>query len=627
MSINTAVAVRLALLAQLLEVTGADKFRVLANQKAARVIDGLTDDLGDAAKGGDKAALLKIDGVGPKIADKIIEFAQTGRVAELEDLRATVPPGLLELLTIPGLGPKTVRMLWQEAKVEDVAGLKRIIADGTILGLPRMGEKAVEKLRASIEIMAEANLRLPLGVALPIAERIAGAMKKVKGVSDAAFAGSLRRGRDTVGDIDILVATSDAAAAAAAFCTQPGITRVISQGESKCSVRVRVEAVPGDFDDSDGSGRAVPPASSGGKGKAEGPGAPASEARSVQVDLRIIPAGSWGAAMMYFTGSKEHNVRLRQRALEQGRTLNEFGLFPLGKGADADVPPQQRGAKPVAAKTEEDVFAALGVPWVPPELREDRGEIALEKMPRLVEVADIKAELHAHTTASDGRMSIAELAAAARARGFHTIAVTDHSQSSAIAGGLKPARLREHIAAVKAEAKKTKGISVLCGSEVDILADGELDYDDDLLAELDVVVASPHASLLQEAERATARLVRAIGHPAVRILGHPTGRLILKRRGLEPDMGALIAAAKAHDVALEINAHWLRLDLRDTHVHAAVRAGCLIAINCDVHEREDFENLRYGVATGRRGWLTPDQCVNCWDAGRLMRWLKKENRG
>ncbi len=624
MSINAAVSSQLALLAQLLEVTGADKFRVIANQKAARVIEALPDDLAAPAKAGDKAALLALDGVGPKIADKIIEFAKTGRMKELDELKAEVPPGLLQLLTIPGLGPKTVRMLWQDANVENVAGLKRIIADGSILSLPRMGEKAVEKLKASIAIMAEANLRLHLGVALPLAERIAAAMKKAKGVSETAFAGSLRRGRDTVGDIDILVATTDPAAAAEAFCTQPGLTQVISKGESKCSVRVRVEPAPGGFEDTSDTDRTKTAA---GEADAAAGKRGDTTARSVQVDLRIIPGASWGAAMMYFTGSKEHNVRLRQRALDRGMTLNEFGLFPLGKGKEADTPPQQRGAKPVAAKTEEAVFKALDLPWVPPELREDRGELLLEAMPRLVEVADIKAELHAHTTASDGTLSIEALAEAARARGFHTIAVTDHSQSSAIANGLKPARLREHIAAVKAQAKKTKGIAILCGSEVDILADGELDYDDALLAQLDVVVASPHASLLQEPERATARLLRAIEHPRVHILGHPTGRLILKRRGLEPDMAAIIGAAKKHDVALEINAHWLRLDLRDTHVYAAVKAGCLIAINCDVHAPDDFENLRYGVTTARRGWLTAEQCVNCWEKERLQGWLKAKRRG
>lgn len=622
MSLNAAVSGQLALLAQLLEVTGADKFRVIAIQKAARLIEALPDDLGGPAKAGDRAALLALEGVGPKIADKIIEFAQSGRMKELDELRSTVPPGLLQLLTIPGLGPKTVRMLWQDANVENVAGLKRIIADGSILSLPRMGEKAVEKLKASIAIMAEANLRLPLGVALPLAERIAATMKQAKGASETAFAGSLRRGRDTVGDIDILIATTNPAAAAEAFCTQPGITQVISKGESKCSVRVRVEPAPGDFEDISAADRTkVVAGEVDAAAETLAPGT-----RTVQVDLRIIPAASWGAAMMYFTGSKEHNVRLRQRALDRGMTLNEFGLFPLGKGADADTPPQQRGVKPVAAKTEQAVFKALDLPWVPPELREDRGELLLDAMPTLIELADVKAELHAHTTASDGTLSIDGLAAAAMARGFHTIAVTDHSQSSAIANGLKPVRLREHIAAVKAQAKKTKGISILCGSEVDILADGELDYDDELLAELDVVVASPHASLLQESDRATARLLRAIEHPSVHILGHPTGRLILKRRGLEPDMAAIFAAARKHDVALEINAHWLRLDLRDTHVHAALKAGCLIAINCDVHATDDFDNLRYGVTTGRRGWLTPERCVNCWEKDRLHAWLKAKRR-
>jgi len=351
---------------------------------------------------------------------------------------------------------------------------------------------------------------------------------------------------------------------------------------------------------------------------------------TVQVDLRVIPAEAWGAALMYFTGSKEFNVRLRQRALDMGFTLNEYGLFEDDDPKKELAPPHKRGIKPVASATEEAIFAKLGLPFIPPELREDKGEIEFaakhQAAPAVLELSDVVAELHSHTTASDGVLSIAELAIEARRRGFHTIAVTDHSQSSAIAGGLKPDALRKHIAAVRAAAKADDSIAILSGSEVDILADGRLDYDDDLLAELDVVVASPHTALSQDSSTATKRLLAAITHPLVHILGHPTGRLVLRRRGLEPDMAAIIAAAKEHDVALEINAHWMRLDLRDTHVRAAVDAGCLIAINCDVHEPGDFDNLGYGVSTGRRGWLPPAQCINCWPAKKLHAWLRSKRR-
>jgi DNA polymerase (family 10) len=349
----------------------------------------------------------------------------------------------------------------------------------------------------------------------------------------------------------------------------------------------------------------------------------------VQVDLRVVPAESWGAALMYFTGSKEHNVKLRERALKKGWTLTAYGLYPFDKETDeGKAPPHERGVKPIAGKTEEEVYAKFGLPWMPPEMREDRGELELKPggLPPLVEIADIKAELHAHTTASDGSLSIEELVAEAKGRGFHTIAVTDHSQSSAIAGGLKPDRLREHIKAVKAVAKKSKGIRVFTGSEVDILADGRLDYDDELLAELDVVVASPHGQLSQEPEAATARLVKAVSHPLVHILGHPTGRMVMRRTGLSPDIGAVIAAAKKNNVALEINAHWHRLDLRDTHVRAAVDAGCLISINCDDHYAEDFDNLKYGVMTGKRGWLPRELCVNCWPAERLHEWIRGKRK-
>ncbi|MCU0688980.1 MAG: DNA polymerase/3'-5' exonuclease PolX [Phycisphaerales bacterium] len=341
----------------------------------------------------------------------------------------------------------------------------------------------------------------------------------------------------------------------------------------------------------------------------------------MQVDLRVIDQPAFGAALAYFTGSKEHNVQMRQRALARGLTLNEYGLFP--ETADGSAP-HTAGLKPVASASEQDIYAALGLPYVPPEMREGQSELTLTATPRLVELPDIRAELHAHTTASDGVLSIIQLATEAQRRGMHTLAITDHSQSSALAGGLKPAALRAHIKAIREAQQHMPGITLLAGSEVDILADGTLDYDDDLLAELDIVVASPHAALTQDSPAATARLIKAVSHPLVHILGHPTGRLVLKRRGLEPEMAEVIAAAKAHDTALEINAHWMRLDLRDMHVRAAVQAGCHIAINCDVHHPDDYDNLRFGITTARRGGLPPAQCLNTWPAPTLHAWLKRK---
>ena len=322
-----------------------------------------------------------------------------------------------------------------------------------------------------------------------------------------------------------------------------------------------------------------------------------------------------------------HRLKGARRAFARtgnldGHELNEYGLFE-DDGSDP-TPPQTRGIKPVACETEEAIYAALKMPFIPPTMREDRGEMKLEEPKRVIELSDIKAELHSHTIASDGKMTIEESAEIAKARGFHTLAITDHSQSSAVAGGLKPARLYEHIRAVRQANEQIEGITLPAGSEVDILVDGTLDYDDDLLHELSVVVASPHAGLRAKPKQATKRLLKAIAHPSVHIIGHPTGRLIERRPGLEPDMNELIAAAIEHNVALEINSHWMRLDLRDTHVRAAVEAGALISINCDDHHPTDYDNLIFGVQTGQRGWLTAEQCINAWDADRLHAWLQSK---
>ncbi|MGE3109511.1 MAG: PHP domain-containing protein [Phycisphaerales bacterium] len=667
MSTNQELADRLARIARLQELLGFDKFRAISNERAARAIEGHPADM--RALAADRSALLAIDGIGPKIADKIIEFVGTGAIKELDELTAKVPPGLLPLLDVPGLGPKTVRLFWQDAGVTDLPSLKKIIDDGSILNLPRMGEKAVQKLKDSLALMVEGEKRLPLGRALPVAEAFVEQLRKHKAVKQIMYAGSLRRGKDTIGDIDILVATPDPAAVSKAFLSLPQVRHVLASGETRCSVRSALVVKGRDAVDPKVAAEtaATPP--------------PTTEP-TVQVDLKVVPLDSWGAAMMYFTGSKEHNVRLRERALKMGLTLSEYGLFP---NDDHPEPPHKRGINPVAGKTEEDVYATLGVHWIPPELREDRGEIELfdlshhsgpgvppgsvspapssgpvqrnpaskrstrstkpsartstatgrdarstedlataaAPLPRLIELADIKAELHSHTTASDGVMSILEIARHAKSRGFHTLAITDHSKSSAIAGGLPPDRLRQHIKAVHAARKQIDGITLLAGSEVDILADGSLDYDDDLLAMLDIVVASPHTALSQDPATATKRLLKAVTHPLVRILGHPTGRLINKRPGLSPSMAEIYAAANQNRVALEINAHWMRLDLRDSHVKGAIDAGCLIAIDCDVHEPADFDNLRFGVTTARRGWVTPESCINTWDAKRLHAWLKR----
>lgn len=588
MSVNDEIARLLEETAEMMELLGENPFRIAAMSRAARVISGLGDDLADLAD--DREKLTAIDGVGEKIADKIQEYVEHGRIEEHDEYAAKIPSGLLEILQIPGVGPKTVSAMWKEKGVESVADLKRIIDDGSILDLPRMGKKTVENIKSAIEFTEHSGERTALGLALPAAEQVVAELEDVKGVKRIAYAGSLRRGRDTIGDLDILASTSDPERLAEAFRAMDGVDKVLAAGETKSSVRMKLPT-----------------------GKKD---------RQIQVDLRIVPEESFGAAMLYFTGSKEHNVRLRERAIKKGMTLNEYGLYAEDK--KSKEPPQERGAKPVASKTEEDIYEALDLPYLPPEIREDRDEFSFtrSKPPKLLEIADIKSELHAHTTASDGKLSIEELAKEAKRRGFHTIAVTDHSKTQTVANGLSPDRLRKHIKAIHDANESVSGITILAGAEVDIHGDGSLDYDDALLAELDIVVASPHWALTQKPDQATKRLLKAIEHPLVDIIGHPTGRLLNRREGMRPAIRELAAAAKEHDTALEINAHWMRLDLRDAHVRTAMEIGALIAIDCDVHGAADFDHLRYGVLTARRGWVEADRCVNTWSAKKLRSWLK-----
>ncbi len=589
MSFNQIASTLFAQIAQMLELTGSDRFRVNAANKASREIKAQATDLEPLAKAEDTKALTAIEGIGKGTAAKLIELAQSGSISEHTELAEQVPQGLMEVLSIPGLGPKTVKLMWDDLNVESIDDLKNEIAKGTIAELPRMGAKTIENIVAAIEFMESSGGRLHLGLALPVAQSIVEQMLEVKGTQRAEYAGSLRRGEETIGDIDILIVTKKPDDAREAFTTMPAVTRILANGDTKSSVRYKLSTANERFKD-------------------------LSTPAEVQVDLRIVPEESWGAALAYFTGSKDHNVAMRKLAQKQGMTLNEYGLFRNN---------DDRG-DPIACHTEEAIYLALGVAYVPPTLRHDRGELRSEELPHLIELSDIKADLHTHTTDSDGKLSLKESATIAKSRGFHTLAITDHSQSSAVANGLKPDRLKKQIKAVRKFNESFDGLTVIAGSEVDILVDGSLDYDDDLLNELDIVVASPHVGLRAKPAQATKRLLKAIQHPSVHIIGHPTGRLIQRREGLSPDMDELIAAAVEHDVALEINAHWLRLDLRDTHVRAAVEAGCKIAIDCDVHRAEDYDNLIFGVLTGQRGLLTPDLCVNAWDHDTLHDWLKSK---
>jgi len=612
MSINAELARLFSEMAAVMELTGANPFKTAAMNKAARQLKDLTFDIASIAA--DKKRLMEIDGIGEGMAGRIMEFKQTGRIREHDELIASIPPGLLQVTRIPGVGPKTAKLLWEKCGVVDLVTLKEKIDCGALVGIPRMGEKTIANILKSLEFVEKSSERTRIGIAMPLAESIVEHLAAMNGVERVQYAGSLRRGCETIGDLDIVACSTNPGALAEAFATMAMVEQVLTKGETKVSVRIH---------------------------------------QGMQVDLRIVPLESFGAALLYFTGSKEHNVALRERAIKRGMTLNEYGLFPDDyerRQRRRTPPPSEGGSQGVgtteissgdsptpqpspsrervksaaiASKTEEEIYRALELPFIPPELRENRGEFASE-IPKLIEFDDIKAELHAHTRASDGKFTIEELAAEAKKRGFHTIAVTDHSKSSALAGGLSPDGLRAHIEAVRKASERAEGITILAGSEVDILPDGSLDYDDELLAQLDIVIASPHAGLKHDPDRATARMLRAVRHPLVHIIGHPTGRLIGSREGINPRMDEVIAAAVEHDVALEINANYRRLDLRDTHVRAAVEAGAKIAINCDSHTVTDFDNLRYGIMTARRGWLPPHLCINTWSNAKLMKWLKSK---
>ena len=580
MATNAEVAAAFEELAVLSEILGANVFKVNAFRKAARAVEGLAQ----SAVAMEVAALREIDGLGASTAAKVHEFGQKGTMSELEELRAQVPAGLKEVLAIQGIGPKTARALWTELGVVDLASLKAAIDSGKVASLPRMGAKTIQNMKDAIAFAETARGRIRIGEAMPLAEAIVAELGRLPFVERIAYAGSLRRGRETIGDLDILAAAKEPARLMEAFTARAEVARVLGHGDTKSSVLTRT---------------------------------------GVQVDLRVVPLDRFGAALMYFTGSKEHNVRLRERAIAQGMRLNEYGLFRADAAGEV-----AEGAVPVSAGTEEEVYAALGLDWIPPSMREDRGEIPAfakgVRHPDCLAATDIKAELHCHTTASDGAMTIDEIVARARDRGFHTIAITDHSKSQFQANGLDEARLRAHIAAIHAARERFPGMQVWAGSEVDILSDGALDYSDELLSALDWVVASPHAALKQDPKAATERLLRAIRHPLVHVIGHPTGRIVNGRPGLEPAMDELIAAAKEHGTALEINSHHMRLDLRDTHVRAAADAGCMLAIDCDVHGPEDFDELRYGILVAQRGWLPKAQCLNAMDARALDAWRRRK---
>jgi DNA polymerase (family X) len=573
---NRELADTFTLIANLLEIKGETVYVTLAYRKAAESLLSLA---GDANQFWKEEKLREIPGVGKSIAEKIDELLKTGRLEFLEKLGKEVPEGLAGWLQVPGLGPKKAALIWKELGITTLQELTAAAREGKLRTLPGMGAKSEALIVKGIESLARRSGRVPLGRAWPLAQQIIETLKRVPGVRAAEPAGSLRRMRPTVGDLDILVASSDSAPVMQAFTTLPGVMRVLGSGEMKSSIEF---------------------------------------ADGVRAQVWVHPPEKFGTALQYATGSKDHNVQLRQLALEKGLSLSEHALTKTD------------GSGEILCSTEVEVYAALGLPWIPPELREDRGEVQAAragKLPRLIEVADIRADLQTHSTWSDGKLSILELARAAARRGIRVIAFTDHSVSLGMTGGLSMERHAEQQVEIE-QARRELGdsITVLHASEVEIRADGTLDYPDEFLATLDLVVASLHVSLGQERDKVTQRLIRAIRNPHVDIIGHPTGRLIPDRPGADLDMDAVLAAAAETGVALEINASPFRLDLEDAYARRARDMGILLSINTDAHSETDLDMLPFGVAVARRAWLTAGDVINTWPTNKLLEWLERRGK-
>ncbi len=534
-------------------------FKAAAYDRAKRSIESYPERLEDIARDPHRK-LIDIPGIGADLAKKISELIATGRSAYHQEQLAKIPRSLLDLLQLQTVGPQKVRLFYQQANIRSVDELEAAAQEGRLRGLPGMSEKSEENILKAIAVFRRAAGRFRLDTAYETAAVLTAWLSDSKAVEEVTPAGSLRRGRETVGDLDLLVTGSDPASIAGHFVKFPGVAAILAQGEDKVSVKLK---------------------------------------NDLQVDVRLLERTAYGAALQYFTGSKEHNVALRDLAKRHGWKLNEYGLF--------------HGEKVLASRTEEEIYAKLGLPWIPPELRENLGEIeAAEKgeLPKLVELGDIRGDLQMHTTASDGHASIEEMAGAAKQLGYQYILITDHSQAVTVANGLDEERAVEHIHRIHAARQKVKGIEIWAGSEVDILGDGSLDYPDELLKQFDIVLASVHSRMTMPAEEMTTRLLRALENPYVRILGHPTGRQILRRDPFLFDLEKVFAAAKKFGVILELNGNPERLDLCDRHVKLARDRGMKIIISTDAHDPQHFKLMRYGVSTARRGWMEKSGVLN-----------------
>jgi len=577
---NADISAMLDRIAELLEIKGEIRFKIQAYEKAARAVENHEEPMADIHARGGLKALQEIPGIGEGIARKIEEYIGWGRIKYYEELKAGLPKGVDELIQVPHLGPKTAILLATQLNIDGVDSLEKAITDHRIAGLPRMGEKTEEKLLKGIAIWRQGQSRLLLGEALPLAESVVKRMGELAIISDFRFAGSLRRMRETVGDLDFIASPmkmSDAPAIMKAFLELPEVESISDHGETKAQVRMR-------------AGR-----------------------RMVDADIRIVPPESFGAALHYFTGSKTHNIHIRELGIKKGLKVNEYGVF--------------RGDAGIGGADEGDIFKALGLPYITPELRENAGEIEAAqagKLPILAEEKHIRGDLHTHSNWSDGENTIEEMAAAARKLGYEYLAMCDHSQAVKIANGMTPERLRSRNKAIDKLNGELRGFRILKGVEVDIMKDGTLDFPDDLLAELDLVVASVHSYFSLPSDEQTRRLVKAIANRQVHIIGHPTGRMLGQREAYPVNMTEVIRAAAGEGKALELNAQLWRLDLPDVLLRQAGNAGVTISIDSDSHNCAYMATARrIGVAMARRGWLSPKQILNAHPLPDLLKILAR----
>ncbi|MFG2818166.1 DNA polymerase/3'-5' exonuclease PolX [Kitasatospora sp. NPDC048365] len=572
--LNDEVAALFLEYADLLLLTGGDAFRARSYEKAARAIGGYPEDLAELDPGGVQA----IPGVGKSTAAKIAEYVATGHVAKLDALRGKVPPGVREIMAIPGVGPKTAAQLHRELGIGTVDQLREAAEKDELAGLPGIGPKTAENIRHGIDQLRRSAGRVLTGTALELAEEVVAVLSAVPGCRRCGYAGSLRRMRETIGDVDVLATAEDSGPLTEALTGLAGVTEVIASGRTKTSVRAR---------------------------------------QGLQIDLRVVPDEDWGAALVYFTGSKAHNIALRARAVKAGLKLSEYGLFEV------------EGGRKLASASEEEVYAALGLDWVPPTLREDRGEIDAAlggRLPALVQESDLRGDLHLHTDLTDGLAPLEEMLAAAAARGLTYVAVTDHAPNLSMQR-MTDAKMLAQRERVRELDRHYGGMRVLHGTELNIDRDGGVDWPPEFLAGFDLCVASIHSHFTADRATQTRRLVRACENPYVHVVGHPSTRLLGRRQPIDADWEEVYRACARTGTVLEVNASPERLDLADSRILAAARHGVLFAIDTDAHAVPHLANLRYGVATAQRGWLTAEQVVNTWSLTRLKRHLKDSTRG